>query len=212
MVSDLKSPWSPRLFGQLGLLGILAFLTSLSVLHLMTPGFDWTRQYVSDMANEPSGFLFVGGTFVHSWGNLSLAFGLRAALKPGSLRTWGVSLFSLTALGILLAALYPVDVPGHIPTLAGRIHRSSASAGFLLEIAALFVFTAAFDRHPRWQQYRSVSMLLSVVAAIAVAAFAMGVQSGFVPGVFERFALVVLLAWEIWVALILIRNFPTSPT
>lgn len=200
--------WSPRQYGQLGLLGVLVFLGSLGALHLLSPGFDWTQQYVSDMANEPLGMLFVVGTFVHSWGNFLVALGLRAALAPGRLRTWGVTLFSLAALGILFASLFPVDLPGQIPTITGRVHRASASFGFLLELMSLFVFTAAFARAADWRRHRRISMTMSVVSLVAVVAFAVSVQTGLLPGVTERFALAALMAWEIWVALILIREFP----
>ncbi|NOX68129.1 MAG: DUF998 domain-containing protein [Gammaproteobacteria bacterium] len=200
--------WSPRRFGQLGLTGVLIFLFALLFLHLLSPGFDGVRQYVSDMANEPLGVLFVGGTFVHGWGNLSLALGLRGTLKPGPLRRWGVAFYSLSALGILTTALFPVDASGQVTTLIGRIHRIAAGSGILLELAALFVFAAAFGQQEPWRRYRRGALVLSIIAAIAVAAFIVGVQMDFAKGVLERLVMAVFLVWGILVSLVLIREPP----
>ncbi len=193
---------------MLGLLGVVAFVSSLVVLHLMSTGIDWIRDYVSNLANEPLGWVFVGGAFVHGWGNLALTLGLRGALHPGRLRTWAVLLFGLAAVGILLAALFPVDPPGQIPTATGRIHRSAASAAFMLELAALFVFSVAFGRHRPWRRQRAVSLVLSVSAAVAMTAFVIAIQVNVAPGLAERAALTIFLVWEIWAGFQLIRPAP----
>jgi len=199
---------SPRRYGQIG----LVFLASLLFLHLLSANFDWTRQLVSDMANEPLGLLFVSGTFVHGWGNLSLAFGLRATLKRGPLRALGVALYSLAALGIMTAALFPIDAVDQASTLTGRIHRSAAGGGFLLELVALFVFTVAFGRQQPWREYRVISLLLSVIAAVALTALVFGMQTNVLQGVFERLVLAVFLTWGILVALRLMRVASNGPT
>ncbi len=205
MSTETTIPSSLRRYGLLGLLGVLVLMTSLIVLHLKNTGFDWMRDYVSDMANEPLGWLFVGAVLVHGLGNLALTLGLRGALHPGRLRTWAVVLFGLSAVGMLLTGLFPVDPPGQAASLTGRIHRSAAGAAFVLELGALFVFSAAFARHPRWRRHRAVSLVLSVSAAVAVTAFAIAILVSIAPGLMERTALAVFLAWELWVSFQLIR-------
>ncbi len=201
-----SSFWSPRRYGQFGLFGVLVFLVTLAALHLMSSDFDGVRQYVSDMVNEPLGFLFVVGTFVHGWGNLCLALGLRAALKTGPLSRLGVTLYGLSALGIMLVAIFPVDASGQVSTWVGRVHRTAAGSGFLFELAALFVFTAAFSRQQPWRRHQFVSLVLSVIAAIAVVTFAIAVRTNFAQGVLERLVLAIFLTWGILVALVLIRE------
>jgi len=132
---------------------------------------DWMRDYVSDLANKPLGWLFIAGTFVHGWGNLALAAGLRGALRPGRLRTWAVLLFALAAVGILLASQFPIDPPDQITSTTGIAHRAFASATFSLELAAVFVFSAAFRHQRRWHRQQAVSLALSVSAAIVMTAF-----------------------------------------
>ncbi len=197
--------WPVRRYGLLSLLGLVAFVSSLIVLHVMSTGIDWMRHYVSNLANEPLGRVFVGAAFVHGWGNLALTLGLRGALHPGRLRTWAVLLFGLAAVGILLAALFPVDPPGQTPSTTGRVHRTVASATFVLELAALFVFSVAFSRDHRWRRQQAVSLVLSVSAAVTLTVFVIAVQVGVAPGLAERAALTVFLVWELWASFQLIR-------
>lgn len=206
MIKEYVFSWQVRFYGLLGLLGLVAFLISLIVLHLnlSNTDIDWMRYYVSYLANEPLGWVFVVGTLVHGLGNLALAQGMRNALPPGRLRVWGVLLFSLAAVGVLLAALFSIDPPDQALSISGLIHRTAASATFSLELAALFVFSTAFGRHHYWRRQRIVSRVLSISAAVALSMFVIALQLDVVPGLAERVALTVFLTWEFWVAVQLV--------
>lgn len=80
---------------------------------------------------------------------------------------------------------------------------TAASASFPLDLIALFLFSAAFGRHPR--RRRGHSLILSSVAAAALAGFLFAFLSDRAPGVAERLALASFLAWELWVASALAR-------
>jgi len=198
-------PWQVRFYGLLGLIGIVVFMTSLIVLHRVSSDIDWVRDFVSNLANEPYGWLFAGGGFVHGLGNLAVSLGLRRALQPERLRAWAVVLLGLAAVGILVATLFPIDPPGQLRSITGRVHLAAASATFMLELAALFVFSVVFGRQRRWQRHRAASMALSVTAAIALAIFFLAIQVDVAPGLAERTALLVFLVWEIWICFQLIR-------
>lgn len=199
-------PWTVRVFGFLGLLGVTVFASSLVIVHMAGPGIDWMNDYVSNMANEPLGEVFIVGAFVHGWGNLAMTLGLRGSLQPGKLRTWAVTLFGLAAIGILLAALFPVDPPDQIPTTTGQIHRAVASSTFFLELTALFVFSVAFSQSPDWYRQQTVSLVLSISAALSMAVFIVAIQIDLAPGLAERIALIILLIWEIWACFQLVRH------
>jgi len=206
MNSEYAFPWAVRCYAWLGVTGILAFVSSLVIVHLTGNDFDWMRDYVSQLANEPLGWVFITGAFIHGWGNLALTVALRAALPPDEdLRTWAIMLFSLAALGILIAALFPVDPSGQLATTTGRIHRSAASLTFFSELGALFVFSIVFGRLPHWRSLQPVSLILSVCAAIAMVLFIIAMQVDVAPGLTERVALSTLLAWEIWICYQLLR-------
>jgi len=198
--------FSVRRYGLLSLLGLCTFASSLVVMHVMNNDIDWLNHYVSNLANEQFGWIFVSAAFIHGLGNLSLSLGLRGALRPGQLRSWAVSLLGLAAVGILLAAIYPTDRPDQIPSFTGRVHRTAASATFLLELASIFIFSVAFGRDSHWRRQKTISLVLSVIAAISLAVFIVAVLTGVAPGLAERVALVVLLAWELWISFQLIRR------
>lgn len=205
MITEYAFPWPVRRFALLGLSGVAVFGASIIVLHLTGSGVDWTRDYVSNLANQPLGWVFMAGAFVHGWGNLALTLGLRGALRPGRLRSWAVLLFGLAAVGILLTALFPIEAHGQTPGVSGQIHRAAASAAFALELAALFVFSAAFGRQRVWRRQRAFSLALSVIAAVALTAFVIAIQLEMASGLAERVALAIFLVWEIWASVQLIR-------
>lgn len=192
-------PRSVKLYGWLALAGAATFVLSLATLHLLSSGLNWKADYVSNLANGPHGWIFGFGTFIHGWGNLALAQGLRGALRPGRARSWAVVLFSLAAVGVLLTAMFPTDPTGQPPSVTGQIHRTVASAAFALELAALFVFSVAFSRNHRWRRKQTVSLVLSVISAMAVTWFVIAIQLGVMPGLAERTSLALLLSWELWV-------------
>ena len=205
MIREYTFSWPVRRLALLGLSGVAVFGAAIIALHLTGSGVDWTDGYVSDLANQPFGWLFMGGAFVHGWGNLALTLALRGALRPGPLRTWAVLLFGLASAGILLAALFPIEAPGQAPNVPGQIHRGAASIAFALELAALFVFSAAFRRQRAWRRWRAVSLALSAIAATAVTAFVLAIQLDIAPGLAERVALAIFLVWEIWACVQIIR-------
>jgi len=195
-----------RVFGLAGLLGASAFIASLVVLHLTRTDVDWTRHYVSGFVNGRLGWIFVAGILAHGAGNLGLILGLRRSLDPGPLRAWAVFFFGLAVAGIVVAALFPIELAGRPPTAVGRVHRTAATASFPLELVALFLFSAAFAGHPRWRRRQAVSLALSTVAAAGMAGFFLAVFLGRLPGLAERFALASFLAWELWASVQLVRS------
>lgn len=190
-----------RVYGLAGLLGVLAFAGSLIALHVLVLGedIDWTGHYVSAFANGRLGWVFVFGATVHGSGNLALSRGLRRSLAPGPLRAVAVLLFSLAAVGFLVAALFPTDPAGRA-TAAGFVHRLATTASFPTELIALFLFSVAFAASRRWQGWVRVSFASSVVAAIAMAALALAVLLNQMPGLAERVALASFMLWELGVS------------
>lgn len=205
MVREYAFPRSVRLFGLLGLFGLITFISSIITMHLTGNGVDWSYHYVSNLANQPLGWIFMLGTFIHGCGNLALALGLHGALPSGRLRIRAVLLFGLAAAGILLTAFFPTDPPGQVQTMTGQIHRTAASTSFALELAAMYIFSMAFRRHHQWRRQWNTSLVLSTCAAVALFLFVIAIQLEMAPGLAERFALAIFMAWEIWACMQLIR-------
>lgn len=191
--------------GVAAMVGAALFSLSLVVLQVASRDIDWSRHYVSDFATGPFGSIFVLAVLVHGAGNLALGLGLRRSLNPSTLRTWAVGLFSMAAAGILTAALFPINPSGSSQTSTAFAHRAVVSASFPAELAALFLFSAAFGRHPRWRRRSGTSFSMSVTAAVTLAGLLVAVFVERLPGVAERLALASFLAWELWAAFQLTR-------
>jgi len=202
--------WSiqSKVYGMAGLLGAALFTASLVVLHVARTEIDWRQDYVSYFVHGRLGWLFVLGAVVHGFGNLALGQGLRRSLGHGRLRTWGVLFFGIAAAGIALAGLLPIDPAATPPTFVGRVHRGIVYVAFLGELVALFLFSAAFARHPDWQRRSGTSFVLSAIATTALAGFLAALLLHRMLGVAERWALATFMVWEFWVAVHLIRSNP----
>jgi hypothetical protein len=196
--------------GVAAMVGAALFSLSLVILHVASRDIDWPLHYVSDFATGPFGSIFAGAVLVHGAGNLALGLGLRTSLNPSPIRTWAVGLFSMAAAGIVAAALFPINPSGLSQTPTAFAHRAVVSASFPAELAALFLFSAAFGRHPRWRRHSGTSFSMSVTSAVAFAGLLVAVLVDRLPGVAERLSLASFMAWELWAAFQLTRQAASS--
>lgn len=192
-------------YGLAGLVGAAVFTLSVVVLHLARTEIDWRQDYVSHFVHGRFGWLFVSGAVVHGLGNLALSRGLCRSLGPGRLRSWSVLLFGIAAAAVVLAAALPIDPAGSSPTVVARAHRGTVYVAFVAELVALFLFSLAFARDPRWRRRSGVSLVFSTIAAVALAGFLVAVLLDWMLGLAERLALASFMVWEFWVAAHLVR-------
>lgn len=152
-----------------GLLGAVAFVSSLLVVQAVRGDIDdWTSHYVSDFANGRLGWVFVLGTALHGIGNLALGAGLRELAGAERLGRWAALLFGLAAAGIMAAAFLPADGAGQAPTPFGLAHRAVVAASFVIELVALFAFSAAFAAMPGQRTCAGLSFVLAGLAALSL--------------------------------------------
>ena len=207
--------WRPQraeqIAGAAGLAGVGGFLVSLVGVQLASPDIDWIRyHYVSDFATGPLRWIFIPAVVVHGGANLALGWGLRSSLHPSGIRRWAVILFSVAAAGIAASALLPVDAADSARTANGLAHRVVVNVSFPSELAALFLFSAAFAGDPRWRRRTRASFVMSSTAAVALAALLLAVLVNRWPALAERLALASFMTWELWAALQLMRTPTTS--
>lgn len=194
-----------RIYGLVGLLGAAVFTLSLAVLHLTGTEVDWRQDYVSHLAHNHLGWVFVSGTVIHGFGNLALSLGLRRSLGPGRIQTWAALLFGMAATGIVLTVIFPIDPVGASPSLVGLAHRGVVYIAFSGQLLALFLFSVAFARDPHWRWRSGAAFALSAIAAVALAGFLVAALLNQMPGLAERLSLASFLAWDFWVAFHLAR-------
>jgi hypothetical protein len=200
---------------------IIVFITE----GLTRPGYSAWRNYVSQLATGPGGWVQVVNFFVFGTLVLCFALGLRMAIKgkPGSIG--GPILMGLFGVALLIAGAFVTD-PGlgypvgarQVHTAHGVIHALAGLAAFSLLAAASFVMAWHFGSEAgsrRWTLYSLAVGTLIVVFFIASQAAAAGDASGVSPsdptGFFQRIAIIGGWTWITAVALHLLRSRQAPP-
>lgn len=166
-------------------------------MHLLRADLSPVADFVSDYANGPYRRLFATSAIVHGVGNLAIAAGLWLVFEGSPSGRWGVGLFGLAALGMVVAGAFPTDAPGASTTVAGATHRGAATVSFVAELVALVLLAPAVRDRLGWRAHAWLTRVLAVLAAYALAWLAAAIAAGWPPGLPERAALVVFLVWEL---------------
>lgn len=188
-----------RAFGIGGMLGVIWFSATVSLLQVAAgTGVDWTRQYMSEFANGPIGWLFGVGLFGNAVGSALIGFGLYGVLPRGRVRTAATTLFLCAAAGLMLGGIFDTDPAGAALTAAGLVHRTAVSAAFVVGLVALALFSGAIATRPEWRLAARISASLTALAVTASVALVLALLFGWRPGLVERLAVAAFLAWEFW--------------
>lgn len=171
-------------------------------------GYSSWRHPVSSLALGPNGWI-QSASFVAA-GVLLFAFtrGLDRAASRTATTQWGPRLMSAAAVVLVVAGLFVTDpVSGYPPgtparpttlTARGAVHAACAVLGFVILVAAMFVFARAFARRRErgWMAYSLASGLVTT-AAFILTTQAISQKPGWVAfgGLFERAAFIVGLGW-----------------
>lgn len=200
-----------------GALFVLAFLVEGAT----RAGYDPLRHPVSSLALGDSGWTQTASFIVAGLLTLAFAAGLRRALRPGKVSTWGPLLVGLWAVGLLGAGIFVTDpVSGYPPgrpdrgvqySWHGALHDLFSLLAFVALAAACFVFGRWFaERGERgWAIYSAVSGVVFAVAFVLSSA-GFGQAEGLVDlaGLFQRVAVTVGFGWLTLLAVHFLRSSP----
>lgn len=201
--------------GIAGLVGVLVFWATQAGLHALRTDLSVVNDYVSDYANGRWGLLFTVGILVHGIGNLAIAAGLARALAPARAprvtraarcARAGVLLFTLAALGLLVAGVFPTDPADAPQTATGLVHRSAAFGSFASELIALALLAVAFGADAAWRRYVPLSVAITATAGLTLGWLLVAIGSELPPGLPERAALLSFALWEFATAVLLTRS------
>lgn len=189
--------WITRSAGILGVLATLFFAGTVLALHWVRPDIGVVQNYVSEYANGPWGALFSVSSFVHGVGNLAVAAGLWLALPGSPIGRAGAALFGLSAVGVLVAAVFSADPIEAPATVSGDVHLLAAFLSFAVEAIALCLLAVSFGRLPAWRRFAPATATLMAVGAISLAVLLYFRTTGMSPGIAERIALAAFVGWEL---------------
>ncbi|MFD9729009.1 DUF998 domain-containing protein [Streptomyces sp. NPDC059072] len=188
--------WAPLMLIGTGAL-------AMAVVEMRNPGYDLVSETLSRYVNGTAGRLLPAALLAVGVASAALAVRLGA----GTRRSGRAALAVWTG-GVLVAALFPADPPGHwsSPSLSELVHGNAAFLAFAaLPTAAVLLRETLAARRPGLRTALSALTVASVVATAALAVFLVDVMDGgpslglggapTLVGLVERLVLAADLGW-----------------
>jgi len=188
---------------------------------LIRPGFDITRNDLSQMSIGDLGWIQIGNFLVTGLLMIAGAVGMRRALRGGRGGTWGPLLVGVYGAGLIGAGFFSADpargfppgTPADATTISwhGLLHFICGGIGFLCLIAACLVFARRFAsvKQTGWATYSAITGLFYFAAFFGIAAGSQP-DSGIVAHVTLAFTAAVVLGWA-WISLMAARLLDEVP-
>jgi hypothetical membrane protein len=160
---------SHRLTKDLGLAaitGILALPITDGIAIFFHPGYNPFTNSVSDLALGPAGWIQGIGLYLGGIGVMACALGLSLELS----RQWevrlGEVLLSAVGFGIILAAIFHTDLPGHASTLQGKVHGWASFGAGVLALPALFLISSGIRSRKPLFIYTIIAAILQIILEV----------------------------------------------
>ncbi len=210
---------SPRLvrkrqvsrMATIALASITYFVAAIAALHFLRSDINPIKQATSEYAVGPYGILMTSAFFSMSIASLALVAGLYQGLTPAARSKIGLGLLGLGAVGVLIAAAFPIDLQGAPQTIHGTIHQVNGPITFLsMSVGAIFV-SLRFKQDKNWRTLHRPALILSLVMLLEFigTGLAIATESGF-GGLGQRVFLATFVTWFLVTAARL-RSTPIEP-
>jgi hypothetical protein len=101
-----------------------------------------------------------------------------------------------SALGLLIAMLFPIDLDGAPQTLSGTIHAINGPLTFLSLTVGVILVSRRFKHDEKWRPLHRSTLILSLVMLVEFSGvpLAIATESGFA-GLAQRIYLVTFVTW-----------------
>jgi hypothetical protein len=190
---------SATFFGTAAI-GCLAYAAlALLLMHVLRPDLAPTSHMISEYAVGIFGWAMQSVFVGLSLGCAALLVGLALNGPTSIVARLGVVLLAVASIGLIVSAIYPMDLPGTPSTRSGELHDLSFFVNVGSIVLAIVLLTAGFGSDFRWRSYRrtSVVLLLLIALAFVLQLLTLLVLKGAPYGLANRFFISVLLAWLI---------------
>lgn len=193
-------------------------LVLFAVLHVIKPELDPTWRMMSEYSNGTFGWIMVSAFVVWALSCVALLVAIRPHIKTivGKI---GLGFLAITALGLLLSAIFPIDPLTQAPdqaTFNGKMHGITGALcinGFA--VAALLINWGLL-RNKAWAQWRllvailGIAPLLSLIWLMSTMTIALGNNGGQYGaevqiGIPNRVMVVTYTVWILTTALLALR-------
>jgi hypothetical protein len=151
--------------------GPLLFFAIATVEGFLRAGYDPIAQPISALALGPRGWIQEVNFVLLAISFLSFAAVLRTELRREAASVAGPGLFALMAIGVTMAAIFPMDAEGDPPTLVGRLHGVAGFLVFPWIPTVVLLLARRFRRDAHWRAYFAYTLATGFLCLAALIFF-----------------------------------------
>ncbi len=152
----------------ISLCGFILFVMIVCIMHFLRPDKSMLSCFVSEYAVGNYSWLMTIAFYALAVGSALLLVSLITHVKSSRTAKITLSIFSL---GILLAAIFPTDLPGNTPTTRGLIHGFAALIALLNLGISMIVWGIAFKKNNELKKFGRLSVFWGVISLILLIIF-----------------------------------------
>jgi hypothetical protein len=187
-------------------IGPLLFFSIATIEGFLRSDYDPLAQPISALAMGERGWIQGVNFLLLAVSFLAMAAVLRSALRLGFASLAAPVVFTIMAIGVAVAGLFPMDPPGAAPTRSGELHMVGGFLVFPLIPVVVFLLAVRFRRDAHWRSFFLYSLVTGLFCLAALGFFLTfvgppGFQRPF-PGLVGVVQRLVLFPFFIWIGLV----------
>jgi hypothetical membrane protein len=156
----------------LATLATIYFFAAAVAAHLVNTQYNFSRDYISDYAIGPWGWVYGSAFWASCIGCIALAVALIQSIPTIALSRTGAGLLVIVGITYAIDFFFPTDIlpPGAPPTtIVGAIHLSDALLGWILFTVSAVLLSSGLKYAPYWKRWRAPLMSLGWLSIVLLA-------------------------------------------
>ena len=162
------------------ILATVYFFAAAMAAHLVNIQYNFLRDYISDYAIGPWGWIYGSAFWASCIGCIALAAALTQSIPPIASSRTGVGLLVIVGITYAIDFVFPTDIlpPGARPTtVVGAIHLLDALFGWVLFAIGALLISSGLKSVPYWKPWRAPLMNLAWLSVLLLIVLVMVVVS-----------------------------------
>jgi hypothetical protein len=151
------------------ILATVYFFGAAIAAHIVSIEYSFLRDYISDYAIGPWGWIYGSAFWASCIGCIALAAALTQSVPPDALSRTGVVLLVIVGITYAIDFVFPTDIlpPGAPPTtVVGTIHLFDALLGWVLFAVGALLISSGLKSVPYWKLWRAPLMNLAWLSVL----------------------------------------------
>jgi hypothetical protein len=155
---------SARRVALVSIVATIYFFAAAIAAELVDTQYNFLRDYISDYAVGPWGWIYGSAFLASCIGCITLAAALTQSVPPIALSRTGVGLLVIVGFTYAIDFFFPTDIlpPGAPPTtIVGTIHLLDALVGWVMFAVGALLVSSCLKSIPYWKPWRAPLMKLA---------------------------------------------------